>query len=236
MGCIRVLESGSRRYLAFGEQAEQSCIDMLNPQILVYEYTQAMMLALIFFPRPRSVTFLGLGAGSMLHSVQVYDPQIELHVVELRSKIVEVAKNWFGLPCLANMHLNIEDAFLYMAQNPAKCDCIFADIYNDDGMLDSQLSDEFLRNCYQALNREGVLVMNLWDEGKGQNPGAIKSIFDQFGVNALTCQVEDGNLIAFAFKGGVPQINLRRLLPIAKRLGKKLNFPAGKLLGRIKVT
>ena len=49
LGPIRVFENGSRRYLAFGEEAEQSCIDLHDPAKLVYEYTQAMILALLFF-------------------------------------------------------------------------------------------------------------------------------------------------------------------------------------------
>jgi len=234
-GTISVFENGALRYLAFGEDAQQSCIDTLSPAILHYEYTQAMMLALLYKPKPSHVTLLGLGAGSFIHSLRQYNENIVLNAVELRQQVVDVAKEWFDLPSYTELSLHIHDACEYMANAPQKSDLIFADIYNGDGMIESQLSPDFLSDCFNNLNSEGILVLNLWDQGGGSHPQAIQRIRDNFGGHCMTCLIEDGNLIAYAFKDGLPQINSRRLQPLAKQLAKKLNIPVHKLLPRLTV-
>ena len=235
LGPIRVFENGALRYLAFGKAAEQSCVDLHHPSKLVYEYTQAMMLSLLYFPKPTQVTFLGLGAGSLVHALHHYDQNLEIKVVELREKVVEVAKEWFALDIFPELTLKIDDATQYIANKHPLSDLIFADIYNDEGMIEAQLSSSFLSNCYQNLSDDGILVLNLWDEGGGSHPLAIQAIRDLFGSHhCMTCLIEDGNLIAYAFKSGVPETNVRRLQPMAKKLAKKMDIPVHKLLPRIK--
>ena len=55
-GPLRVFDDGPYRYLTFGEGGEQSRIDMNNRAHPVYEYTQAMLLALLFTPAPSHAT------------------------------------------------------------------------------------------------------------------------------------------------------------------------------------
>jgi len=236
-GPIRVFENGALRYLAFGEAAEQSCINLHHPSILIYEYTQAMMLALLYLPKPKQVTFLGLGAGSLVHALHHYDQSLDIVVVELREKVVEIAQEWFALEVFPELTLEIGDAAQYIANKYPLSDLIFADIYNDEGMIEAQLSSSFLSDCYQNLSDDGILVLNLWDEGGGSHPLAIQAIRDLFGSNhCMTCLIEDGNLIAYAFKNGVPENNIRRLQPMAKKLAKKMDIPIHKLLSRMKIT
>ena len=235
LGPIRVFEDGSHRYLAFGEDAHQSCIDLLHPATLSYEYTQAMMLALLFQPKPKHVTLLGLGAGSLIHSFHAYDSNILLNAVELRPMVARVAEDWFDFAPFPELTLHISDACDYIASTPQKSDLILTDIYDNDGMIASQLSADFLINCFDNLSNEGILVLNLWEQGGGSHPQAVQRIRDNFSEHCMTCLIEDGNLIAFAFKGGLPQTNNRRLQPIAKQLAKKLNIPANRLLQRLKV-
>ena len=233
-GPIRVFEDGVRRYLAFGEDAEQSCVDLLCPETLIYEYTQAMMLALLYQPSPTKVTLLGLGGGSMVHCLSHFDSSIALNVVELRPRVAEIAEQWFALEQSPQVSLHFGDAGAYMADSPHSSDLIFADIYNDDGMITTQLNSDFLADCYSSLNSEGVLVLNLWEEGRASHPLAKQRISDQFGADCMCCPVEDGNLIVFAFKGGMPEHNPRRLQPLAKKLARRLDIPLHKLVGRLK--
>ncbi len=234
-GPVRVFEDGLRRYMAFETDAEQSCVDLSSPATLVYEYTQAMMLALLFQPAPSRVTLLGLGAGSLVHCLRDYDPQLQMNVVEIRPQVAEVARQWFGLTPSEQVSLHLQDARGYMAATVAAgSDLIFADIYSDQGMIETQLSDAFLQHCYHNLSREGVLVLNLWDEGRGLHPLAAQALWNQFGDSCMICPVEDGNLIAFAFKGGMPPYSPKRLRPRVDKLSRRLNIPLDKLVGRLK--
>ncbi len=234
-GPVRVFEDGQRRYMAFDSDAEQSCVDLSSPATLAYQYTQAMMLALLFQPRPRRATVLGLGAGSLLHCLHAYDPQLQLDAVELRPLVAEVAQQWFGLQLSPQLRLHIDDAERYMQRSEAAASqLIFTDIYNDHGMIDSQISDAFLQYCFDHLSDDGVLVLNLWDEGRGINPQAAQQLWNQFGDNCLSCPVEDGNLIALAFKSGMPNYNPRRLQSALKQLSQRLEFPLHQLAGKLR--
>ena len=234
-GPVRVFEEGTRRYMSFDSDAEQSCVDLSDPASLAYLYTQAMMLALLFLPNPRRATVLGLGAGSLIHSLCRYDPRLQIEAVELRQLVVDVAQQWFGLEPSSQLKLKIADAERYMQRSKADgSDLIFSDIYNDHGMIESQLNDEFLQHCFNHLSDNGVLVLNLWDEGKGINPLAAQRLWNQFGDNCLSCPVEDGNLIAFAFKGDLPDYNPRRLQPKVNKLSDRLGVRLHRLAGALK--
>lgn len=235
LGPIRVFEEGSIRFLAFSEDAQQSAIDLSRPSDLVFEYTQAMMLGLIYLPDPKRITLLGLGAGSMVHAFRQYSKDLLIDVVELRPQVIKVAQDWFDLP-QDDDRLNIfsDDAEQYMSEFCGETDLILADVYNDDGMLDMQLSPLFLTDCFNALSRNGILVLNLWDQGKGSHPKAKQALDVHFGANCLSCSIGGDNLIVLAFKGGMPQINDRHLQPLVKRLRKRLPFSVAQFVGKLK--
>lgn len=235
LGPIRVFEDGSIRFLAFSEDAQQSAIDLSRPSDLVFEYTQAMCLGLVYFPIPKRVTLLGLGAGSLVHALRQFSEELLIDVVELRPQVIQVAKDWFALPT-EDEHLNVvaEDAESYMVDFYGETDLILADIYNDKGMLDLQIKPDFLRDCFQSLSRNGVLVLNLWDEGKATHPKAKEALKEYFDGACLACSIGGDNFIVLAFKGGLPQINDRHLQPLIKKLSKRLPFSVSKFVQHLK--
>jgi spermidine synthase len=235
LGPIRVFEEGSIRYLAFSEDSQQSAIDLSRPSDLVFEYTQAMLLALVYLPSPKRITLLGLGAGSLVHAFRQYSKHLLIDAVELRPQVIKVAQDWFELPS-EDDRLNVfpEDAEQYMSGLRGETDLILADVYNDDGMEDLQLCPSFLRDCFNALSQNGVLVLNLWDQGKGSHPKAKRALQENFDENCLACSIGGDNLIVLAFKGGMPQINDRHLQPLIKKISKRLPFSVSKFAGRLK--
>jgi hypothetical protein len=235
LGPIRVFEQGLIRYMAFSEDSQQSAIDLTRPSDLVFEYTQAMMLGLIYFPTPKRITLLGLGGGSLVHAFREYSKELLIDVVELRPQVIKVAQDWFDLP-KEDDRLNFfaEDAQVYMSNFYGETDIILADIYNDDGMLGMQLDASFLTDCFNALSQNGVLILNLWDQGKGAHPKAKQALDTHFGGSCLSCSIAGDNLIVLAFKGGMPQINGRHLQPLVKRLSKHLPFSLSKFVHQLK--
>tara|TARA_R110001592_G_scaffold67059_1_gene205843 strand:+ start:16490 stop:17326 length:837 start_codon:yes stop_codon:yes gene_type:complete len=235
LGPIRVFEQGSIRYLAFSEDSQQSAIDLSRPSDLVFEYTQAMFLGLIYLSAPKRVTLLGLGAGSLVHAFRQYAKELLIDVVELRPQVINVAQDWFALP-IEDDSLNVypEDAEDFMEDFCGETDLILADIYNDEGMSELQLSPLFLNNCFNALSRNGLLILNLWDQGKGSHPKAKQVLKERFDDNCLACSIGGDNLIVLAFKGGMPQINERHLQPLVKKISKRLPFNVSKFVGKLK--
>ncbi len=232
-GPILIFDDGPFRYLTFGAGGEQSRIERYNPARPVYQYTQAMLLALLFAPAARHATLLGLGAGSLANALLHCSPLIDVQAIELRPQVAAVAKAWFQLNDSPRLSVHIDDAQHYLAVAPSVTDLIFTDIFTDHGMQASQLDQTFIRNCFDCLTEQGILVLNLWDEGKGFHPLARERLSQQFSEQWLCCPTDSGNLIVFAFKGGVPDISPRRLLPAVNRLGKTLNVPLNRLINKL---
>ena len=65
-GLIVVTQRGNKRLLSFGSRLEQSSVLMDKPYYLIHEYTQIMLLGLLFVDA-RHITLLGLGGGGLAH-------------------------------------------------------------------------------------------------------------------------------------------------------------------------
>ena len=89
-GVINILEAAGKRYLNFGNEIEQSCIDMNRPARLCYSYTQAMMLGCLLEPVPRHVLVLGLGAGSLVLALLACLPDCRVTAIEQRPRVVDL--------------------------------------------------------------------------------------------------------------------------------------------------
>ncbi|WP_156815242.1 spermidine synthase [Amphritea japonica] len=233
-GPIYIYDDGPFRYLSFGSGGEQSRIEINRPEYPVYQYMQAMLLGLLYQPSPHRVLMLGLGGGSLVQALLSYSEHVMIDVVELRPQVVATAAKYFMLPVSDRLTINVNDALVYLQHANEPQDMIFTDLYTDTGMQHQQLQQEYLQACFRLLNDQGVLILNLWDEGQGFHPLASQQLTELFGNNWLCCTVDSGNLVAFAFRGGKPESNPRTLLNGAKKLEKKLGFPARKLLNRLK--
>ncbi|MCP4992477.1 MAG: spermidine synthase, partial [Gammaproteobacteria bacterium] len=55
-GAISVFQDAGMRYLSFGNDVEQSCIDINTPERLCHNYTQTMMLGFLLAERPEECT------------------------------------------------------------------------------------------------------------------------------------------------------------------------------------
>lgn len=233
-GMIRVLDDGLYRYLAFGDGGEQSCMQVNNTARLIHEYTQVMMLALVFIPEPKRATVIGVGAGSLINALQLYDAELPITGVELRPHVVDVAKDWFAFQPSNKVELCFTDAASYLYRVKQPTDILMIDIFDDNGLDDSLLDEDLMVDAYNALSAEGVLVLNLWDEGYGEHHQVLTGINKVFGFDVLAWPVTDGNLIIMAFKNGCPMTNSRYLQGPLKTLQQRIDIPARKLFQRVR--
>jgi spermidine synthase len=159
-GAIVVSQRGNKRVLSFDSVLEQSCVLMDKPFYLMHEYTQVMLLALLFADA-RHVTLLGLGGGGLAHCLSHYFPQTVIQVVELRQAVIDIAYDWFALPHVENLRVVQDDASFYLASvQRGKTDIIFSDLYEAAGMSACQAQHNFFHACEKALSGEGCLVLN----------------------------------------------------------------------------
>lgn len=192
-GELRVFDDGAVRTLCFGESSEQSACLKANPGLLLFEYTQAMLLSQLFVD-PRRVLCLGLGAGSLATALHRACPAALITAVELRQSVIDAARAYFYLP--AEIEVHCQDAGRFIAQDKSRYDLIFSDLYTSEGLSSLQLQRDFLRSCAARLSPEGLMVINCWQEH--QNQAVWLALLSELFVDLRICSTGDGNWLIFA--------------------------------------
>lgn len=228
-GGIRVFDDGQRRTLSFGTNVEQSAVFVANPETLVYSYTQAMMLGLLFCGEAPRITALGLGGGSIVTALLHHLPGCRIDAVEQRASVVELAHRFFLLPRDPRLTIHTQNAEDYLKSSPRPSELLFTDIYHANGMDSAQASHAFLRNCREALLDDGVVVINLWHESFAETLAVQTALLDIFDERVLQTMVPGGNSIAIGFKTHIPRLPRRKFLDTAQALGLRMQIPLQRL-------
>ncbi len=229
LGEIRVLEDDQYRILSFGDSDEQSKQLKAAPHIPQHTYIQGMLLSLMFM-QPKSAIVLGLGGGSMLHALRHYDAGIKLSAVELRPAVIDAAKRYFRVQPSKKLQLIEADALTFLQQAEHKrTDLIFADIYTNDGVDESQLSQAFIDGALRLLKADGMLVLNCWKEHSRDDAllSRLKANFAQ----VYACLTSGGNWVIFAARA-VGTLREDSLKSAADDLSDKLDYQVSRSLSR----
>jgi len=224
-GPIYVYETRTSRILSFDGKIYQSYMKLNNINGLALAYTQAMMTGLLFLPVLKTVSIMGLGAGSMAKSLLSSFTELNVHVVEYREAVAQTAKQYFSLPDTDRLFIHIDDAVNYMKNTEMKSDIIFSDLYTSAGMEPKQIQSSYLSDCKNALNEQGVLVLNIWHTTLKSRQELDELLALEFEGRLLSFEVESGNTIVLAFKNNIPSIKRTELLTKGKLLQEKMNIP-----------
>lgn len=180
-GSMVVTQRGNKRLLSFGSRLEQSSVLMGKPYYLIHEYTQIMLLGLIFVDA-RHITILGLGGGGLVHCLSHFYPQSTIQVVEIRQAVIDIAYDWFDLPRLDNLQVVNNDAMHYVSKlAQGSTDIIFSDLYEAEGMAACQAQQVFINASFKALSENGCLVLNFHDKPDADSPlmDTIEGVFSE---------------------------------------------------------
>lgn len=194
-GELRVMDDGTQHLLSFGPGDEQSACFKSDPARPVFEYTQAMLLPLLF-QTPKKALCLGLGAGTLVTCLHKQFKGLKIQAVELRQAVIDIAHQYFYLPHSKQIQIMCQDAEDYMSQNNQAYDLIFCDLYNFDGVDEMQMQNAFLERCQKALKPTGWLVLNCWDAH--QHEYNLLANLDTGSNEIWHCETGDGNWVVMA--------------------------------------
>lgn len=230
-GPLYVTDDGECRILSFAPQDEQSRCLKAAPHVLQLDYTQAMLLVLLFC-QPKRVLILGLGGGSLVSALHHYDRSLTITAVELRAAVIDVAKRFFFLPTSKRIQLIEQDAAEFLLDAlPCKVDIIFADMYHAAGVDSLQLQTDFITRCSQQLKEEGWLVLNYWLDYR-DDPYVHAALSAQF-AEVRTILTASKNWIILASK--TPQYKTaRELKDKAMHLSATLGYSLLRCLARMR--
>jgi len=225
-GAIQVLDDGAKRYLAFGNEHEQSCQIKATPHIPQHEYSRAIMMVLLFC-KPHSVCIMGLGGGTsamaFLHALNEQE-DYQVVAIELRPAVVKIAHHYFQLPKHPSLVIHESDALSFLKKNQQAYDVLVADLYHHHGIDEVQLQSEFIETCCQRVTEQGWLVLNYWLDH--EIPHELLEILHENFAQIFVCNSGGGNWIIYAGKiqADNDHLDAKRVKPLAKKLGFSLNY------------
>jgi spermidine synthase len=177
----------------------QSILDLNNPLKLIFPYSQAMLLALLWKTQPKNIYIIGFGGGTLPRILHHYFPNAIVESADIDATVVEVAQKFFGIQFNDRLKVAIQDGRQYLdEQNPTiKNDIIIVDAGFGSGYMPYPLvTQEFYQLCKTHLSNTGVVAIHLFHKQEF-NAAAVKTIQSVF-AQVYICNLDAGNSIAFA--------------------------------------
>ncbi|KPP96874.1 spermidine synthase [Marinobacter sp. HL-58] len=229
LGGILVIDYRKHRVMTFDSVFEQSKIDRRQPHLPVHEYSRAMLLP-VAFVRPAHATILGLGGGVMASALLHLLPDCQVHAVELRPSVLQVAREYFSLPDSANLAITTGDARDALGKAPDRStDLILADMYSSDRMSPTQARREFIRQCSRVLSASGWLAIN-YHRTPDINGPLFRQLRGEFAV-LLLFKSKTNNTVIYASKRPFELLHSKD--PALTHLEKNLPIDWRRLMARV---
>jgi len=164
----------------------ESRLSLLDPLLLLSEYTQVMLLALAWSPIPRRILLMGLGGGRLQLVLHHYLERVILDTVELDPLVCEVARQFFGFATDERQRVVVHDGRAYLKSPPPEVlyDLIFLDAYRAGGVPFHLSTREFHDECRAVLAPGGAVVTNL-QSGTARYHAARKTFTSAFRYSAV---------------------------------------------------
>ncbi|OQA04097.1 MAG: Spermidine synthase [bacterium ADurb.Bin400] len=147
----------------------QSAMFLDRDDDLVFEYTKYYRLADHFNPDIKKALLVGGGAYSYPKDFLAKHPQARLDVVEIDSRLTDIAREYFNLKDDPRMAIYHEDGRTFLNKNNSQYDAIFMDAFKSFFSVPYQLTTkEAAELMYNSLSDDGVVLMNIISSIEGQ--------------------------------------------------------------------
>jgi len=165
-GLLEVVDTPQMRGLFFDSPVEQSRLYFNAPMTLSFEYQQvieAQILARHAQQPIKRLLMLGMGGGSIATHLNALEPDIQIHIVELRQAVIDIAYQFFHLPEIPEIEAIQEDAWEFIADALSEYDVIIIDVFDEEGLPNDFTAAEFQANLLKNLKQPGLVLFNLWN-------------------------------------------------------------------------
>jgi spermidine synthase len=172
---------GDRRELRFDKYIE-SAVALQPPHEGVSGYTRYFHLAFLPQPKIKRALFIGAGGGVGPRSFHVHDPAMEIEVVDIDQKVLDIARSHFHLEDVPQIKTIAADGRQYVRNAaPGTYDCIVLDAFSIGGRIPFHLvSKEFIELLRDRLAPDGVFVMNINSAQRGPKAQIFYSMYKTF--------------------------------------------------------
>lgn len=219
-----VVDDGRVKRLHLSLALIQSEMNKNEPWALHLAYTRAMMAFMLLLPRPRQITIVGLGGGSLTKYCHRHLPRSRLTTVELNPDVIAF-RDEFEIPVDDERHRIVcADAAEHFATTGESSDVVLLDGYDDTGIAPSFANGHFYRSLAASLSPRGLLVCNLAQKN-ADSEEHLALLREEFGEVLILPVPEEGNRIAFALREAGPLPDPAALRRTARVLARQIDLP-----------
>lgn len=109
-----------------------------------------------------SILILGMGGGSIIHSLRnIFEYKKNIVAVEIDSEIITLAKEEFGIFNSDNLQIIEGDAFEFVKTSEDKFQLIIIDLFIDLNVPPIFYGKEFCENVSKLLDESGSIIFNV---------------------------------------------------------------------------
>ncbi|MDN3724979.1 fused MFS/spermidine synthase [Aequorivita sp. SDUM287046] len=129
-----------------------------------------------------NVLILGMGGGSVIHSLRKMGFSKHILAVEIDPEIIKLAKSEFNIEEASNLKIVQQDASKYVEGCSDTFQLIIIDIFIDLTVPTKFYEKEFCQNVSKILDNVGVLIFNV---GVNLDPNSqvLEMLLSHFGIN-----------------------------------------------------
>lgn len=131
-------------------------------------------------PAVKNVLMLGAGLGSVLNILDKRKLHPFVTLVEIDAQIIAWAKELLPQHWTKQTQFICGDAALLMKHNTTAFDMVIVDIFNSRTVPDFVVEEAFLNYCKNAVNENGVFILNYIIHEKKHWETALQNIKSQF--------------------------------------------------------
>lgn len=218
---IQVFERGDRIELRFGNTIVQSAKSKRAPDLLLLEYTRALLTCMLLVPDNAGILQIGLGAGTIPAFIHRHFPLARQRVVELNPQVVDVARRYFDLPESARLEIVQDDGINHLRVTRDTFDLVIFDAFHAEGAAPQMTTATAFSLAQKRLKPGGWLVNNAWGSDEALLRNILLALKERFPeVHSLSVRM-NSNVIIFAGSPSRP-IGLRELTARAAALGARM--------------
>ena len=170
---VVIVEEDGERCMRFETRRKkitnQACIDLNNPDKLVFEYAHGVLAGFAIAPKPKRILILGLGGGVLSNVLHEISPEAEIVSVDIDPVVVKLAKKYFNYKENNKVSTQIKDGRVYVKRallKNEKFDWVILDAFNGDYIPEHLMTKEFLQEVKELLNPGGIVSANTFSTSK----------------------------------------------------------------------
>lgn len=118
-------------------------------------------LSKIYFDSKSEILLLGLGAGSIIHSLRKkFKHQGSITAVELDPVVIDLAKNEFEVTTLSDVNIIESDAYKFVQEKHQAFHLIIIDLFIDNKVPEQFYERDFWEHIFKNLKSKGTILFN----------------------------------------------------------------------------